>query len=244
MASEPVSQPVARHVCGRRGLAPYHRRVSREKRLTVVLLLNVLLVAALLITGLRARSLGVLAAGGDYLADAAAIAVSLLAIWLSRRPPSPRHPRGHPNATNVAAMVNGGWLLVLSVLIAVSAVRRLITGVPNVQGLPVLIVSAIAAGVMLAGTLILGGHDDDDDGAENLNVRAVLLDTAADAASAGGVAVSGAIILLTGGTYWLDPAVACVIAVIVGYHATRLIQNVAAALRSSRRAGHEPASGR
>jgi cobalt-zinc-cadmium efflux system protein len=93
--------------------------VSRELRLTVVLLLNLLLVTALVMTGLRARSLGVLAAGGHYLADAAAIAVSLLAIWLSRRPPSPRHPCGYPNATNIAALVNGGWLLLLSVLIAV-----------------------------------------------------------------------------------------------------------------------------
>jgi cobalt-zinc-cadmium efflux system protein len=51
-----------------------------------------------------------------------------------------------------------------------------------------------------------------------LNIEAVLLDTAADAAAAGGVAVSGAVILATGGWYWLDPAVALVIAVVVGYH--------------------------
>jgi cobalt-zinc-cadmium efflux system protein len=154
--------------------------------------------------------------------------------------PSPRHPHGYPNATNIAALVNGGWLLVLSVLIAVSAVRRLIAGVPSVEGLPVLIVSGAAAVVMAAGALILGGQDDDDDGTEDLNVRAVLLDTAADAASAGGVAVSGAIIILTSGTYWLDPAVACVIAVIVGYHAARLIKKVIAALRPSRRPDPEP----
>ena len=186
-----------------------HQQVSRERRLTVVLLLNLLLVTGLVITGLRARSLGVLAAGGDYLADAAAIGVSLLAIRLSRRPPSPRRLRGYPNATNIAALVNGGWLLVLSVLIVVSAIRRLIAGTPGVHGLPVLIVSAIAAAVMLAGALILRGQDDDDDGTEDLNVKAVLLDTAADAASAGGVAVSGAVILLTAApTGWtrLSPA--------------------------------------
>ena len=71
-----------------------------------------------------------------------------------------------------------------------------------------LIVSAIAAAVMFAGALILRGQDDDD-GTEDLNVKAVLLDTAADAASAGGVAVRGAVILLTGAsTGWtrLSPA--------------------------------------
>jgi hypothetical protein len=55
----------------------------------------------------------------------------------------------------------------------------------------VLIVSGIAAAVMLAGALVLGGDAGDDDGEEDLNVKAVLLDTAAAAR----VAVSGAVIL-------------------------------------------------
>jgi hypothetical protein len=63
--------------------------VSLTRRLAVVLALNLALVTALVITGRAARSLAVLAAGADYLADAAAIGASLLAIWLARRPPSP-----------------------------------------------------------------------------------------------------------------------------------------------------------
>jgi Co/Zn/Cd efflux system component len=55
--------------------------MSRVKRLTVVLLLNLSLITALVIVGLAAHSLAVLAAGADYLADASAIGVSLLAIW-------------------------------------------------------------------------------------------------------------------------------------------------------------------
>ena len=56
------------------------RRVSRQTRLAVVLVLNLLLIAGLVVVGLRAHSLGVLAAGADYLADAAAIGVSLFAM--------------------------------------------------------------------------------------------------------------------------------------------------------------------
>ncbi|MCW2945157.1 MAG: cation transporter [Actinoallomurus sp.] len=216
------------------GGVPYHRQVSREKRLTVVLLLNLLLVTALVLVGLWAHSLGVLAAGGDYIADAAAIGLSLLAIWLSHRPPSPRRPDGYPNATNIAALVNGGWLLVLSVLVVVAAFRRLVSGAPHVEGLPVLIVSAVAALVMVVGALILGGDVDDDGGDEDLNMKAVLLDTAADAAAAGGVAISGAVILAAGGLYWLDPAVALVIAVVIGYHALSLVWKVVTAIKSSK----------
>ena len=46
------------------------------------------------------------------------------------------------------------------------------------------------------------------------------------------MAVFGAIILAAGGWYWLDPAVALIIAVIVGYHAQKLLRKIATALRA------------
>jgi cobalt-zinc-cadmium efflux system protein len=211
--------------------------MSRVMRLTVVLLLNLGLVTALVIVGLAAHSLAVLAAGADYLADAGAIGVSLLAIWLASRPPSPARPHGYPNATNLAALVNAGWLLVLNIAIAAAAIQRLADGTRRVEGLPVLIVSGIAAAVMLAGALVLHGDPGSDDGEEDLNVKAVLLDTAADAAAAAGVALSGAVILGAGGWYWLDPAAALLIAVIIGYHAQKLVRKVIAAIRPDRGVG-------
>jgi cobalt-zinc-cadmium efflux system protein len=210
----------------------YDLAVSRTQRLGIVGTLNLGLVLALMAVGLAAHSLAVFAAGADYLADAGAIGISLLAIRLAGRPPSPSRPRGYPNATRYAALVNAGWLLILNAGVAVAAIQRLAAGTHRVEGLPVLIVSAIAAVVMLAGTLVLGGDADDDHGGEDLNVKAVLLDTAADATAAAGVAVSGAIILGAGGWYWLDPATALVIAVVVGHHALKLIRKIAIALRS------------
>jgi len=121
------------------------------------------------------------------------------------------------------------------VLVASAAISRLVTGTPEVHGLPVLIVSAVAAVAMAAGALILRADDDDDDeaGDRDASVAAVLLDTVADAAAAAGVAVTGAIILATGGWYWLDPAVALAIAVIVAYHALALIRKVTGRLRAA-----------
>jgi cobalt-zinc-cadmium efflux system protein len=209
--------------------------MSRVQRLVVVLVLNIGLVAALVVVGLAAHSLGVFAAGADSLADAAAVGVSLLAIRLAALPPSPSRPHGYRHATNVAALINAGWLLALYIVIAVAAVWHLAAGTRPVQGLPMLIVSGIAAIVLLAGALVLRGDpdDDDDDGEEDLNVKAVLFDTAADAAASAGVAVSGAIIFATGGLYWLDPAIALAIALIIGYHAAKLVRKIAAALRSA-----------
>ena len=64
----------------------------------------------------------------------------------------------------------------------------------------------------------------------------MLLDTAADAAAAAGVAVSGAVILAAAAAL-LDPATALVIAVIVGYHAAKLIRKITLALPSPPRKG-------
>lgn len=208
--------------------------MSRTQRLLIVLALNLALVAALVAVGVTAHSLAVLAAGGDYLLDAAGVGVALLAIRLSARPASGARPEGTSQAPNVAALINAGWLLVLEVIVAAAAVDRLITGTHPVDGLPVLIVSGIAALVMAGGAFILrgaGGPGGDEAGEHDLSVAAVLLDTIADAVAAAGVAAAGAIILATGSWYWLDPAVALTIAVLVAYHAIALIRKVLIRLR-------------
>ena len=171
-----------------------------------------------------------LAEGGDYLLDAAGVAVALLAIRLSARPAS----GARPAPTDVAALVNCGWLLALEILIIGAAAERLITRTPQVHGLPVLIVSGVAALTMTVGALVLQADADDDDvRGRDLSVAAVLLDTIADAATAASVAATGAIILATGGWYWLDPAVALIIAVVIAYHALALLRKVLARLRSA-----------
>jgi cobalt-zinc-cadmium efflux system protein len=208
--------------------------MSRTQRLLVVLVLNLALVAGLVVTGMTAHSLAVLAAGGDYLLDAAGVGVALLAIRLSARRAGGGPRQGSLNASSVAALINSGWLFALEVLVAAAAIYRLITGTPHVDGLPVLVVSGIAALVMAGGALVLRGDGDDQEDEtdeRDLSVSAVLLDTIADAAAAAGVAATGAIILAMGGWYWLDPAVALAIAVVVSYHALALIRKAVTRLR-------------
>jgi cobalt-zinc-cadmium efflux system protein len=89
----------------------------------------------------------------------------------------------------------------------------------------VIAVSVAAAVAMIACALILG------DAGGDLNMESVMLDTLADAAAATGVAISGTIILVTKGAYWLDSLVALVIALVVGYHALGLIRRVLVDLR-------------
>jgi cobalt-zinc-cadmium efflux system protein len=196
--------------------------MTQDRRLGLVLAINLAMVLSLLLVGLLAHSLGVLASGADYLGDALGTGLSLMALRLGRR----RH--GHPRATSCAALANSSFLLLVTLAVPVEAIRRLSTGTPSIQGVPVVIVSVVAAGAMIGCALILGDVEGD------LNMESVMLDTVADAAAAIGVAVSGAVILLTHGLYWLDSLVALVIAVVVGYHAVRLIRRVLVDLREKR----------
>ena len=208
---------------------------QRTGRLWAVMGANLGLVGVLAGVGIAAHSLGVFAEGADYLADAAGIGVSILALHLEARPRTPRRPNGYPMATRYAAAANSTWLLLVTLLVAAGAVDRLVTGPGHVHGLPVLVVSAVAALAMGAGALLLGGDFDNDEHAEGADLarRAVLLDTVADGAAAAGVAATGGVIYATGGNYWLDPVVAVVISGVVAYHALRLLGRTRRALGSS-----------
>lgn len=214
--------------------------MTRSQRLLAVLVLNLALCAGLVAAGAAAGSLATAATGGDYLLDAAAVGVALLAARLAARPRKRPGRTGRMDPVSAAALINAGWLLALELLVAVAAVTRLASGAPRVEGLPVLLACGLAAVVMTAGALILRGDDPDPGGGgdRDVSVHAVLLDTVADAAAAAGTAVAGGIILATGGLYWLDPAVALVIALVVAGHAVALIRKVLARLRAARgRAG-------
>lgn len=188
----------------------------------MVLAINLAMVVGLVVVGLLSHSLGVLSSASDYVGDAAGVGLSLVALRLSRR------AHGHPRATSFAALANASFLLLITLVVAAEAVSRLVGGSPEIHGLPVLVISVIAAGAMILCARILGSIESED-----FNMRSVMLDTVADAAAAIGVAVSAAVILATHGLYWLDAAVALIVAIVVGYHALRLIREVISDLRSS-----------
>jgi cobalt-zinc-cadmium efflux system protein len=197
--------------------------VSQRSRLSIVLGLNVALIAVLVAVGVKAHSVGVIAAAGDTAGDSAALVLGLVAVTVRDRTTHPRRSLAIP----IVALINAGALLIVSVVVAAEAVRRLIRGVPEVRGLPVLIVSVITMVVLLAGAWVLGASAADED----IHMRSVLLDTLADAVAAGAVAVAGAVIAFTGRFFWLDPALALVIAAIVAVPAAALCRKAIAALR-------------
>src|ERR1700680_4625215 len=93
--------------------------LTPDKRLGLVLVINVVMVLALVGVGLAANSLGVLASGADYLGDALGTGLSLVALRVSR------DPHRYPRATSFAALVNATLLLLVTMAVSVEAVYRL-----------------------------------------------------------------------------------------------------------------------
>src|SRR5450755_4081449 len=107
--------------------------MTQDRRLGLVLAINLAMVVALLLVGLLAHSLGVLSSGADYLGDALGTGLSLVALKLSR------HQHGHRRATSYAALANSSFLLLVTRGVVAEAIHRLTTGAPSIQGVPVVI---------------------------------------------------------------------------------------------------------
>jgi cation diffusion facilitator family transporter len=199
-------------------------RWSQRRRILIVLCLNLALIIGLVVAGLLARSVSVLAATGDTIADCFALVLGLIAISLRDRDPDHAQAQ-RPIA--IAALVNATLLLAVTVAVTIEAISRLREGSPPVEGLPMVIVSLVTLVVMLAGALVLGRSA----AGEDLHMRSVLIDALADAAAAAAIAVAGVVILVANGLYWLDPVLALAVSVLIAIAAIQLIGKAVSALR-------------
>ena len=95
--------------------------------------IGVVLVVAKTVVGLLTGSLGILSEAGHSLFDLAASIFTLLAVRAARKPADQEHPYGHGRAENLAAFAEGVLLLVIAILIAFEAIRRLSASGPPVD---------------------------------------------------------------------------------------------------------------
>jgi cation diffusion facilitator family transporter len=85
-----------------------------------------LLIAIKLVAGLASSSLGLLAEAAHSGADLAAALLTFFAVSVAVRPADRGHPYGHGKAQNLAALAEAGFLIAVSILIAVLAILRLL----------------------------------------------------------------------------------------------------------------------
>jgi cobalt-zinc-cadmium efflux system protein len=164
-------------------------------------------VALTFVAGLRAHSLALLSEAGHNVSDFLALLLSFAAVYFQSRPADHSKTFGYQRAGVLAAFLNAGTLIVISLWIAVEAVHRL--GAP-VAVQPKLMMMVAAAGVVMNGVIaaLLWGV------ARDVNLRSAFLHMAGDTLSTAAVIAGGAGILLTGQN-WIDPVLSLVIAALI-----------------------------
>ncbi|MGY3609550.1 MULTISPECIES: cation diffusion facilitator family transporter [unclassified Bradyrhizobium] len=170
--------------------------------------LNTAFVIAELVFGYAANSLALISDAVHNLSDVFSLLLAWGAAWLAGRRPTERHTYGYRRASILAALFNAGLLLVAVGGIAVEAVNRL-RAPAEVASWTVVWVAAL--GILVNGFTALlfmrGRHGD-------LNIRGAYLHMAADAGVSFGVVIAALLIMSTG-WLWIDPAISLVIALVV-----------------------------
>ncbi|HJU48930.1 MAG TPA: cation diffusion facilitator family transporter [Gaiellaceae bacterium] len=194
-----------------------HRRAS-TRALLAVLALTTAYTLVEIAGGLLTDSLALLADAGHMLSDNLSILLAVGAIWLARRPSTPRRSFGYRRAEILAAFVNGLALVLVGVWIVIEAVRRL-DDPPDVLGGWMLLVALGGLAVNLAAAWILQRS-----GRETLNVEAAFRHVIADLLGSVGVIVAALLVLLTG---WeaADPVVSLAIAALIAWSAWGVLRD-------------------
>lgn len=193
-------------------MSHYHHahNFSKQTRkvLTWALMLNGLLLIVEAIVGYMTDSLALLSDAAHMVSDVGALAVALGASYLASRPATLTRSFGFSGAEVLGALINAGGLIVACFLIFSEAVDRLYNGIPEIQGLPVLIVGVIGLLINLASVWWLAQGDKG-----NLNVKAALAHMLADALGSLG-AIAAAVLMLYG-IFVADLVISVIIGVII-----------------------------
>ena len=198
-------------------------RNQSTRRLAWTLGLVVLYMGAEVVGGLLTNSLALLADAGHMLSDAAALALSLFAIWIARRPPTPQKSYGYYRAEILAALVNGVSLVTIAVYIFYEAFSRL-GEPPEVQGALMMGIATGGLFINAIGLWLLHARKD-----ESLNVRGAWLHVMGDALGSIGAISAGALIWAFG-WHWADPVASVLIGLLIVWSSWQLLRETVGVL--------------
>jgi len=177
-------------------------------RLAIVILLNFVITIAEVIGGLISGSLSLLSDALHNFSDGIAVIIAWIAIRLNDRPRSDRYTFGMKRAEVLAAVINAGTLVAISLWLFTEAWDRFQHPAP-ISGVVMTSVAAIGLVANILGTWLLHRGSK-----ENMNLRAAYLHLFSDAISSVGVILGGLAITLFDIT-WIDPLLTLLIGLYV-----------------------------
>ena len=202
---------------------PRVREAGSERRLSAVLALAATYMLAEAAGGFWTGSLALLADAGHMLADVAALALSLFALWLAKRPARPGRTYGYLRAEILAALVNGSALVAVAVGVALEAIARLREPTP-VAAAPMLAIAVGGLAVNGIGLWLLR-----EGRARSLNLRGAWLHLLSDALGSA-AAIGAGVALLAFGWRAADPLASLAISALVVRSAWALLREAVAVL--------------
>jgi cobalt-zinc-cadmium efflux system protein len=185
-----------------------HEPPTSGTRLLITLILNLIITVAEIIGGLISGSLALISDALHNFSDGIAVIISYIAIRLNQRPKSPQYTFGLKRAQIIAAIINAGVLVAISIYLFIESYYRFTSPEP-IKAQLMIIVAAIGLLANTIGTLLLRA------GAKsNMNIRSAYLHLFSDAVSSVGVILGGVAIYFWN-VYWVDPLLTVLISIYI-----------------------------
>jgi len=213
--------------------AHHHGAHGDRRWLLGALLVIVVFMIGEIAAGILAHSLALLADAAHMLTDAAALGLAVVASRIAQRPARGAYTYGFARVDALSGQANGITLVLLSIWVAVNAVRRLIH--PSaVHGGLVSFIALIGACASIAATGLAARAD-----RESLNVRGVVAHLATDVAAFAATFVAGVVIVLTG---WnrADPIASLIVVALMLWTGLGLIRDAGRIFLEAAPAGIDP----
>src|SRR6267378_4885571 len=189
-------------------------RIGEHRKLVIAMAVAVVATVAEGVGCWLSNSLALLSDAGHMLADAGAIALSLIALRIASRPADARRTYGYYRLEILAALLNGAVLIAIAVGIVFEAWQRLRNPHPvNVR--VVVLLALVGIALNAAGMWLTHARN------SSMNLRSTFLHLAGDLLNSVGVLASAAIIAWTG-RLEADPIISFVIAATIVWSAVRL----------------------
>jgi cobalt-zinc-cadmium efflux system protein len=191
---------------------------SARRSLKAALIITSTFLVAEFIGALYTNSLALLADAGHMLTDVAALSLSLFAIRFSSRRATPRKTYGFYRVEILAALLNGVFLILISIYIFYEAYQRLLNP-PQVKAGWMLVIGSLGLLANLGSAYLLFGKH-----RESLNVRGAFFHVLSDAIGSVGAILAGMAILV-GGYPIADPLISMLVAVLILWSSWMLIRD-------------------
>lgn len=175
-----------------------------ERPLWIALILTTAFLIAEIVGGILTNSLALISDAAHMFTDTAALAISLAAIRIGRRPADSERTFGYYRFEILAAAFNAMLLFLVAIYILYEAYDRL-NNPPEIQSGTMLLVAALGLVVNLISMKLLSSGKD-----SSLNVKGAYLEVWSDMLGSIGVIIGALVIRYTGWS-WVDSAIAVAI---------------------------------